>query len=241
MILSLLQSGRSLPEILLTLAIVIPAMMLALSVHETAHGFAAWKCGDPTAHNLGRLTLNPIRHLDPVGLIMLLLLGYGWAKPVPVNPRYFRDPKRGMAITAFAGPLSNLLMGALFSLLAGVCLAFYTDCYYDALLSGGSQAILSLLGILCSAFEFSGYINFLYAIFNMVPIPPFDGSRVAFAFLPDKYYFGIMRYEREIMYGTLILMVVLSRFGLSPFGIAADWLSNSIIEPIGNLVLQAIR
>ncbi|MBE6633048.1 MAG: site-2 protease family protein [Ruminococcaceae bacterium] len=241
MILSLLQSGNSPFEILLSLIIVVPAMMLALSVHETAHGFAAWKCGDPTAHNLGRLTLNPIRHLDPVGLIMLLLVGYGWAKPVPVNPRYFRDPKRGMAITALAGPLSNLLLGVLFSLLAGICGGIHADLYGNAYFAGGSWVAVSLMSILYTAFEFSGYINFLYAVFNMIPIPPFDGSRVAFAFLPDKYYFGIMRYEREIMYGTLILMVVLSRFGLSPFGIAAEWLSSSIINPIVRLVFQMIR
>lgn len=236
MILSLIQSGGSLTSILLSLIIILPAMMLALSFHETAHGFVAWKCGDPTAHNLGRLSLNPLRHLDPTGLIMLLLVGYGWAKPVPVNARNFNDPKKGMALTALAGPVSNLLLGLLFAVIGG---ALYGAQVYLSYLGAGGL-LIEALDLISYALYFSAYINFLYATFNMIPIPPFDGSRVVFAFLPTKYYFGIMRYERQIMIVLLISMVALSRLGLSPFGLVADWLTNNTYLPVARLVVNTL-
>ncbi len=235
MIYQLFNGGSDPKELLFSLLILLPTMMLALSLHETAHGFVAWKCGDPTAHNLGRLSLNPLRHLDPIGLVCLLLLGYGWAKPVPINTRYFRNPKRGMALSALAGPLSNLLLGILCGLLGGI--AFGSGVYLCHVSISALGEILQLIG---NALYLSCYINFLYAVFNMIPIPPFDGSRVLFAFLPERQYFGIMRYERQIMLGILIAMMVLSRLGLSPVGAAAEWLTEQVFFPAANGIFRIL-
>ena len=236
MIFNLLLSGGDIISFLISLIILVPAMMFALSLHETAHGFVAWKCGDPTAHNLGRLSLNPLRHLDPVGLVFLLLFGYGWAKPVPVNARYFRNPKWGMAITALAGPISNLLFGLICAVLGGT---LYGVTFYLGV-TGFKSGLLGSLDMISSALYLSAYINFLYTVFNMIPIPPFDGSRVAFAFLPEKYYFGIMRYERQIMLGLLIAMIVLSRIGFSPVNLAAEWLCDQVYIPVAKTVYGAL-
>ena len=176
----------------------IPVILLALTVHEAAHGWMAYKMGDPTARNLGRLTLNPLRHLDPVGTLMMLVVGFGWAKPVPVNTRNFTNPRRGMALTALAGPLSNFLMSLggmlLFRILFAVFMAFS--------LSGHLFAWVVLLFV-----QVFYTLNLYLAIFNMLPVPPMDGSRILFVFLPDKYYFGIMKYERYIMMAMMLLLI----------------------------------
>ena len=237
MILSMLFSGGSPFEILLTLLLMLPAMMLALSLHETAHGYVAWKCGDSTAYNLGRLTLNPLKHLDPFGFICLLIFGYGWANPVPINTRNFRNPKRGMALSALAGPVSNLLLGLLCAVIAGVFLGYYS--YVTAPFSESTywNEVLRLFTI---ALLYSAQINFLYMAFNMIPVPPFDGSRVMLAFLPTNIYFKIMRYERQIMFGVLISLLLLSRLGISPFGWIAEKLTNLITYPIAETVLKGL-
>ena len=169
------------------------AVLLCLTVHETCHGLAAYALGDPTAKSRHRLSLNPLRHIDWLGLASMILLGFGWAKPVPVDPRYFRNPKQGMALTALAGPVSNFLLAFLAVLGAGFLLnhamavtAF--DVWFFYFLT--EVAILSIgLGI-----------------FNLIPIPPLDGSKVLFAFLPDRTYMTLMRYER---YGFLVLLVIM--------------------------------
>ena len=227
MLFSLL-SGGSLQDVLLSLLLSLPAILFALCVHEASHGFVAWKCGDPTAHHLGRLTLNPKRHLDPAGFLCMLVFGYGWAKPVPINTRNFRNPKRGMALSALAGPLSNALVGILSAVLFGICFAFFNKAAAD----GAPVLLQNVLYWTAVMFEISAQINFLYMAFNMIPIPPFDGSRVALVFLPPKTYFGIMRYERQIMFGFLIAMMVLSRFGFSPFSLLSEWLTVTIANPV---------
>lgn len=238
MLLSLLLSGGDFLSILATLLLTLPIMMLALSVHETAHGFVAWRCGDNTAYNLGRLTLNPIRHLDPAGFVCLLIFGFGWAKPVPINTRNFRNPKRGMALSALAGPVANLLLGLVCTLLYGVCWGAVS---YFSYTQGVSNFLYTLLSLLTEALWYGAYINFVYMVFNMIPIPPFDGSRVALAFLPAKTYFGLMRYERQIMFGILIALLFCSYFfNFSPFGWVADRLTDLIAHPIANGVLRAL-
>ena len=164
----------------------LPVCLLALSVHETAHGYVAYKLGDPTARNLGRLTLNPIKHIDPIGFICMVLCGYGWAKPVPVNTRYFKKPKRDMALTGLAGPLSNLILAIIFALLYRVeYMAFdlfppttelMVNIYYFL-------EIFLILGI---------NLNITLAVFNLIPCPPFDGSRIFLVFLPTNIYFKII-------------------------------------------------
>ena len=237
MLLSLLLSGENIQSILISLLLSLPIMMLALAFHETAHGYVAWKCGDNTAYNLGRLTLNPLRHLDPVGFICLMIFGFGWAKPVPINTRNFRNPKRGMALSALAGPVANLLLGLICALLCGVCLAYYSYFWYAG---NSSDFVINLFDWLTMALYFGAEINFIYTVFNMIPIPPFDGSRVALAFLPPKTYFGLMRYERQIMYGLLIALFILSYLGFSPFGWIAEKLTDSITYPLANAILKAL-
>ncbi len=235
MLFSILQSENPL-EALLSVLLTIPIMLLALSLHETAHGFVAWRCGDPTARNLGRLTLNPMKHLDPIGLVFLMVFGYGWAKPVPINTRYFKKPKLGMALTALAGPLSNFLLGLFNTVLYGVFLGIYVARYY----LGSTELLITFLSILTETFFYAAAINFMFALFNLIPIPPFDGSRIALVFLPTKIYFGIMRYERQIMLGLLIVMLILSNFGISPIGYVATKLPDAIGQPIARKILSLL-
>ena len=169
-------------------ALRVAAVFLCLTIHETCHGLAALALGDPTARNLHRLSLNPLRHIDWFGLVMMFVAGFGWAKPVPVDPRYFRNPKWGMALTAMAGPASNFLLAAL-SLLVARLLA-ETGANSLAIVFFALQLPILSLGL---------------GVFNLIPFPPLDGSKVLAAFLPDRLYVRWMRYEA---FGTLILFVI---------------------------------
>ncbi len=229
-------SGASITEILPSLLFSFLIAMFALSLHETAHGYVAWKCGDNTAYNLGRLTLNPIKHLDPIGFLCMLVFGFGWAKPVPINTRNFRNPKKGMALTALAGPLANAFVGAVCAILYGISLGLYIRVAFTT----ENQALIRMFELLVRLFQLSALYNFLFMAFNLIPIPPFDGSRIALAFLPPKTYFGLMKYERQIMFGLLIALLVLSRFGFSPFSWIAAQLTNSISAPFFDLMLPEL-
>ncbi len=191
---------------------VIPAL-LCITLHELAHGFVAWRLGDSTAKNAGRLTLNPLRHLDVLGLLMMVVFKFGWAKPVPVNMRNFRNPKTGMAICAAAGPLCNLLLGALLLFLYGLLFLPLSD--------GGTAAQLVLDMALQAA-----YLSLALAVFNVIPIPPLDGSKVLFSFLSDRMYAKLMRYER---WGMLLLLALVA-LGLTraPLAAATLWLFDHL-------------
>lgn len=233
MLFSILQGG-DIKEAIIQLLLSLPIIILALTVHETAHGYVAYKCGDPTAYNLGRLTLNPFKHLDPIGFLAMLVFGFGWAKPVPINTRYFRNPKRGMALTAAAGPVINLLMGIVSAVLCGVLLAFYTYLHYLST----NAFLVTCVKVTYLLFELGALYNFLFMAFNLIPVPPFDGSRIAFVFLPQRLYFKVMRYEQQIMIGILIALFLLSRFfSFSPFSWIAYTLTESIAIPIANGIL----
>lgn len=200
---------------LIDLLLSVAAILLCLTVHETCHGLAAWALGDPTAKRLHRLSLNPIRHIDPFGALMMLVAGFGWAKPVPVDPRYFRNPKLGMAVTALAGPVSNLVMAYMALLLRAVLLAFYHP---------GSALLEGLVGF-C---ETLAVLNVGLGIFNLIPFPPLDGSKVLGAFLPDRAYFQLMRYER---WGMLLLMVLLWLGAFSvPLSAARGWVLDLLVR-----------
>ena len=211
MLLELFRAGSKdeLITAIIMLLISLPVILLSLSFHEAAHAFAAHKMGDRTARNLGRLTMNPAKHLDLMGTLCMLICGVGWAKPVPINTRYFKNPKWGMALSALAGPISNLLL----SLLGTVCvqitvrIAVVAEIPYAPFFFKGMPISSLILLIVLYFFELFAYYNAILAIFNMIPIPPFDGSRLAFVFLPDRWYFEIMKYERYIM---LILFVLLA-------------------------------
>lgn len=171
-----------------SLLITLPAILLALTVHEFAHGWAADRLGDPTARLSGRLTLAPLAHIDWFGLLLLVFAGWGWAKPVPINPYNFRRPKQGMLYTALAGPLSNLLFAVVTAIAIGLSVKFG--------LRGG--IVLEMLQALCE-------INIVLAVFNMIPVPPLDGSRILAGLLPDRGSSLIWRLEQ---YGPIILIVL---------------------------------
>lgn len=170
---------------------VVPAL-ICITLHELAHGLAAYKLGDDTAKNAGRLTLNPLKSLDITGLLAMVILRFGWAKPVPVDMRKFKDPKRGMALTALAGPMMNFLIAIVFLFLYGLT---FQPLYYSGAFA---QSISTMLGS-------TAYLSLTLGIFNLIPISPLDGSKIFFSFLSDEAYYRLMRVER---YGMIILMVL---------------------------------
>ncbi|MBO4331429.1 MAG: site-2 protease family protein [Oscillospiraceae bacterium] len=195
---------------LLELASNILPALISITVHEICHGLAALAMGDRTAESQGRLSLNPLRHIDPFGLIMLVIFKIGWAKPVSVNMMNFKDPKRGMAVTALAGPASNFVLAALTMFVYGLLAVPLHG-------SGAGSFVLNILAL-------TSYISISLGLFNLIPFPPLDGSKVLFALLPDRAYLTLMRYERYGMIALIAAVFLLSRMGISPVGAAAEYL-----------------
>ena len=178
----------------------IPCVMLAISVHESAHGWAANKLGDPTAKRMGRITLNPAKHFNLMGTLCMVLLGFGWATPVPINVSNFRKPKRDMALSAIAGPISNLLL-----MLIGMILYRLTmvGLWNSGLLFSMDINVLTAIRLFFSVFI---SLNAALAIFNLIPVPPLDGSRLLTAFLPLDKYYKVMQYEQYMMIALMVLI-----------------------------------
>jgi Zn-dependent protease len=183
-----------------------------LPLHEFAHAFVADKLGDDTARKNGRLTISPIAHISPLGALMIFLCGFGYAKPVPVRMRNFKNPKRDMALVALAGPLCNIIQAFVYLFLYSLITSF-----------GFSNPAIAYVALF---FFFAADVNIGLAVFNLLPIPPLDGSRLATALLPAKYYYKIMQYERQITIGLFILIItgVLT----APLSILSDLLFNLI-------------
>ena len=191
-------------------------VLMCLTVHEVSHGLAAYLLGDPTAKRQRRLSLNPLRHLDVFGALMMLVAGFGWAKPVPVDMRYFKHPKSGMALTALAGPASNFLFAYAALLVRAVLLPFY--------LEGGGEVWWVLIDLT----ETVAILSAGLGIFNLIPVPPLDGSKILEAVLPDRIYYTILRYERI---GMLLLMAILfSGVADAQLWAARSWVINTMAE-----------
>ena len=191
MIFNYLRSG-DIQTAITMLLLTLPIVLLALCLHETAHGYVAYKLGDPTARSLGRLTLNPLKHLDPIGFLCMLGFGFGWAKPVPINTRYFKNPKRDMAICGLAGPVSNILLSLVFAALLRV---FYESALHLPLATEQSWYVAYLI----YNFLYLGIrLNIGLAVFNLLPIPPLDGSRLLTAILPWRIASKLIQYEQFI-------------------------------------------
>ena len=202
---------------MLLMAMGVVASLLCITVHEVSHGLAAYRLGDPTAKLNGRLTLNPISHIDPVGLLMMITVRVGWAKPVPVDSRNFRNPKRDMAVTALAGPASNFLLALLALFVASAC--------YHFLPEGQVQAYAVLF------FCYLAVLSTGLGTFNLIPLPPLDGSKILFSLLPERIYWTILRYERFL----ILAVVVLAWLGFfsGPLSQVMAWLLEGMCRVTG--------
>ena len=195
---------------------IIPAL-LCIMIHEICHGAAAYALGDRTAATQGRLSLNPLHHVDWFGLVMLAIFHFGWAKPVNVDMHNFKHPKRDMAITALAGPVSNFVLAALSLFLFGL---FYRDLYAGAV----GQFLIRLL-------QYTAILSISLGLFNLIPIPPLDGSKVLYSFLPDKAYLRLMVLERYGMFFLIALMFLMNRaFDVSPVARASQAVYNVFVR-----------
>ncbi len=191
-------------EWLINLLLSIPSILLALSVHECAHAWMAYKLGDPTAKNRGRMTVNPLKHLDPLGVLCMIVAGFGWAHPVPVDSRNLRKPKRDMVLISLAGPVSNIILAfigvLLLRILIAVCAPLLSTAAPYSFGVTASSMLISFLMLFCS-------LNAGLAIFNLLPIPPLDGSHLLALILPTRVYFKYVRYERYISFALVLLLL----------------------------------
>ncbi len=218
MLQDILSGNMSLPLLLLEFITLSLIVLVVLPVHEMAHGYVAYRLGDPTAKNMGRLTPNPLAHLDPIGTLMIFLLGFGYAKAVPVNPYNFRNPKTGMALTALAGPVSNLLMAVLAVGLYRLLSFFITSAYVNSIL------YWMLILVFAS-------VNVGLAVFNLLPIPPLDGYRILSVILPDRWIYLIGRYENYLI--ILVMFLIFTGVLSTPISFVANFIFRGILMLFG--------
>ncbi len=197
-------------ENLILMLLRVPCALIAISVHESAHGWAAEKLGDPTARRMGRISLNPLRHFNLIGTLFMIFFGFGWATPVPINVSNFKNPKRGMALSAIAGPISNLILMVIGALLYRITLVSFLQIGW--LMPYGGTLFFTVAGtkqiaadVLLTFFQVVMVLNASLALFNLIPIPPLDGSRLLTAFLPLDKYYKVMQYERYMLLAVMLL------------------------------------
>ena len=210
-------------EILQSVVFSLVAILIAMTFHEFAHAFAAYKCGDPTAKMVGRMTLNPMKHLNPMGIVLLLLFGFGWANPVLITPQNFKNKRVGMVVTSAAGPLMNFIL-CFVALFIHVIFAIFS-------IMNGDNMILANLS---SLFQYIAMYNMSFGIFNLIPIPPLDGSKIVAGFLPLKWQRKYLYLERYSYITFIALVIILNRiYFLSP-------LMNTLFNAFYDIIFQLI-
>ena len=212
-------------DYLISILISIPCVLVALVFHEVAHGFIAYKLGDPTAKYMGRLSLNPMKHLDPIGTLCMVFFRFGWAKPVPIDTRYFRKPRRDIALTSLAGPMANLILALIGAFIYSLCLAIT----YKVLPEYESFTYYVFVALLMLFSSFS-WLNISLAIFNLIPLPPLDGSRIFLIWLSYGKYAKILRYERQISLAFMAALILDSRILGGYFIGALSFMVNFIYD-----------
>ena len=213
---------------IMSFVILLPIRLIAIIGHELGHAYVSDKLGDPTPRNTGRLTVNPLAHLDLYGTLLMLLTGFGWAKPVMINPMYYRNRKKGTALVSLAGPFANLVMAFCGMIIWAIAIILKAK-------TGLGAAVFNVIGSIAHTFI---YTNLCFMVFNLIPIPPLDGSKVLGIFLPDRTYYKMLQYERY----SMILIMILSLTGMfnSIIGTGVNAVFNLIAVPINGLLKMII-